>query len=361
MVDAAQQHRRSRSMQGCFNKISANNSNSEASLVNISYTCRRNVSSVGGRHRKLSISDSWGTSSSLLNWIIIVLVSLAIISKFQNFDRHPSQPSMHCPKKSYVSYSTPLDILTSALSYINFRQQFSKTRENTSSKVFHSNVNINYITRRACYVFWAEDIQLDTEIKIAELLYKTPFSPPKLPNHAGVAFIPERTTPRTDPEISEWKKHWPASPVESRTSRVLVMTMRTHTHAILWTRFEIAARRELLNVKQVGWLVTPNSCSEEQTTKEKEGLICIYRYRWIEERKRREKEEREKEWLDVVIFSAFSIFHDTRPFCVVPFETRKWKIRPCCLPGCFMKFNKYEMNLPRRCRRERDCVREMER
>lgn len=95
MVDAAQQHHRSRSMQGCFNKISTNNSNSEASLVNISYTCRRNVSSVGGWHRKLSISDSWGTSSSLLNWIIIVPDSLVIISKFQNFDIHPSQSSIY--------------------------------------------------------------------------------------------------------------------------------------------------------------------------------------------------------------------------------------------------------------------------
>lgn len=77
-------------------------------------------------------------------------------------------------------------------------------------------------------------------------------------------------------------------------------------------------------------------------------------------RERRRKKERHREWPDIVTpLSPRSPFSTTLPFCTMPAETRKWKIQPCCLPGCFMKFNKYEMNLPHRAReRRRMCVKD---
>lgn len=137
--------------------------------------------------------------------------------------------------------------------------------------------------------------------------------------------------------------------------------MYVYTRRSVSTIREIATRRELLNVKQVGWMVTPNSRSE-QATKEKEASIHIpvqVNRRITRKReggggenlvqRKRERIEKERKAMRVARRShlpAFSIFHDTRPFRIVRSETRKWKIQPRCLPGCFMKFNKYEMNLP---------------
>lgn len=91
MVDAAQQHCQS----GSMHRATSIRSQPIIAIVKRHWSISRTRAAVMYRASVVGIENfqyqTAGTSSLLLNWVIIVPFLLAIISEFQNSDRHPSQ------------------------------------------------------------------------------------------------------------------------------------------------------------------------------------------------------------------------------------------------------------------------------
>lgn len=122
--------------------------------------------------------------------------------------------------------------------------------------------------RGAPYTYPCRRAEVYTEIKFAKWLYKTRFLLLELLNHATRSFHPEATH-WSSQHLGSVDRHCTRSriltsnPSESHRSQ-LSHGVRLHT-PFCGRVFSIATRQELLNVKQVGWMVTPNSCCEQAT------------------------------------------------------------------------------------------------